>query len=242
MPRLVIENLNKSFCTGKTGPVCAVKNLNLTVADGECLVIVGPSGCGKTTTLRLIAGLETPDAGNISLDDISQNNVPPKDRNVAMVFQHHALFPHLTAYENMAFGLMLRKTPRAEIETRVREAAEILGLTALLKRKPENLSGGECQRVALGRALVRRPKIFLLDEPLSNLDAPMRQQLRGEIQKIRQLTAATMIYVTHDQSEALALADRLAIMRDGTLQQIATPAEILRNPANPFVTEFLGGR
>ncbi len=205
MPRLVIENLNKSFCTGKTGPVCAVKNLNLTVADGECLVIVGPSGCGKTTTLRLIAGLETPDAGNISLDDISQNNVPPKDRNVAMVFQHHALFPHLTAYENMAFGLMLRKTPRAEIETRVREAAEILGLTALLKRKPENLSGGECQRVAVVRALINRPKLLLADEPTGSLDHAAATNLGRLLLELNKEEGVALVLVTH----SLELAKRL---------------------------------
>lgn len=234
-----IENLSKNFSTGRAGTVSAVRDVSFTVADGECLVFIGPSGCGKTTTLRLIAGLETPDAGTISIDGVVQNNLAPKDRNIAMVFQHHALFPHLTACENIAFGLMLRKTPRAEIKTRVEEAAEILGLTTLLKRKPEALSGGECQRVALGRAMVRRPKILLLDEPLSNLDAPMRLQLRGEILKLRKHISATLIYVTHDQPEALALADHLAIMKHGTLQQIGTIAEIQKNPANPFIAEFL---
>jgi multiple sugar transport system ATP-binding protein len=214
--------------------------LHLTVQDHEFLVIVGPSGCGKTTTLRLIAGLETPDQGAILLDGASLAAVAPRDRDVAMVFQNHALLPHLTVFENLAFGLMLRRFPKEEIARRVRTAAEMLNLRPMLERKPPALSGGECQRVALGRAMVRQPKVFLFDEPLSNLDAPMRLQLRAEIAALRRRAGAVMIYVTHDQAEAMALADRVAVMKDGALQQTAAPMELYGHPANRFVAGFMG--
>lgn len=240
MARVAFENVGKDFAGPGQAQIGAVRDLNLTVADGELLVIVGPSGCGKTTTLRLLAGLETPDRGVIRLDGQSLEGVPPKDRDVAMMFQHHALLPHLTVFENMAFGLMLRKFPRAEINERVQKAATMLNLAALLERKPGQLSGGECQRAALGRALVRQPKVFLLDEPLSNLDAPMRLQLRAEIAAVRRRAGATMIYVTHDQAEAMALADRVAVMRNGSVQQAAPPLELYQRPANRFVAGFIG--
>ena len=240
MGRLVLENVTKTFSGPHRQKIGAVRELNLTVEDGGLLVIVGPSGCGKTTTLRLIAGLETPDGGSISLDGQPLAGVAPKDRDVAMVFQDHALFPHLTVFENVALGLRLRKFPRAEIAARVKAAAELLGLTALLERRPAGLSGGECQRAALGRALVRQPRVFLLDEPLSNLDAPLRLQLRGEIARLRRRLGATMIFVTHDQAEALALADAVAVMKDGAVQQLAGPREIYRRPASRFVAGFIG--
>jgi multiple sugar transport system ATP-binding protein len=240
MARVDFENVGKVFAGPQREQIGAVRDLTLSVADGELLVIVGPSGCGKTTTLRLLAGLEKPDRGTIRLDGRSLEGVPPKDRDVAMMFQNHALLPHLTVFANMAFGLTLRKVPRTEITVRVNNAAEMLNLTALLQRKPGELSGGECQRAALGRALVRQPKVFLLDEPLSNLDAPMRVQLRAEIAAVRRRARATMIYVTHDQAEALALADRVAVMKDGTLQQAAAPLEIYQKPANQFVAGFIG--
>jgi multiple sugar transport system ATP-binding protein len=240
MARLVLENVSKRFAGPQRENVGAVSRLNLAIEDYEFLVIVGPSGCGKTTTLRLIAGLETPDEGTISLDGKSLAGVPPRDRDVAMVFQNHALLPHLTVSENLAFGLVLRKFPKDEIAKRVREAAEMLNLTSMLTRKPPALSGGECQRVALGRALVRQPKVFLFDEPLSNLDAPMRLQLRTEIVAVRRRAGAMMLYVTHDQAEAMALADRVAVMRNGTLEQTAAPLELYRRPANRFVAGFMG--
>jgi multiple sugar transport system ATP-binding protein len=240
MVRLVLENVSKRFAGPRRENVGAVSRVHLAVQDQEFLVIVGPSGCGKTTTLRLIAGLETPDEGTIALDGTSLAGVPPRDRDVAMVFQNHALLPHLTVFENLAFGLMLRRFPKEEIARRVQSAAEMLKLGPLLERKPPALSGGECQRVALGRALVRQPKVFLFDEPLSNLDAPMRLQLRAEITALRRRAGAMMIYVTHDQAEAMALADRVAVMQDGTLQQTAAPMELYRRPANRFVAGFMG--
>jgi multiple sugar transport system ATP-binding protein len=240
MGRLALENVSKSFSGPRRQQIAAVRALSLKAEEGELLAIVGPSGCGKTTTLRLIAGLETPDAGNILLDGQPLAGLPPQDRDVAMVFQDHALFPHLTVFENMALGLTLRKFPRAETAARVMAAAEMLGLTALLERRPDGLSGGECQRAALGRALVRRPRVFLLDEPLSNLDAPLRLQLRGEIARLRLRLGATMIFVTHDQAEALALADAVAVMKDGAVQQLAPPREIYRRPASRFVAGFIG--
>ena len=212
MGRLVLENVTKTFCGPRGQKISAVRALNLTAEDRELLAIVGPSACGKTTTLRLIAGLETPDSGSILLDGQPLDGVAPQDRDVAMVFQDHALFPHLTVFENVALGLRLRKFPRAEIAIRVKAAAEMLGLTALLERRPAELSGGECQRAALGRALVRRPRVFLLDEPLSNLDAPLRLQLRGEIARLRRRLGATMVFVTHDQAEALALAEQNGVL------------------------------
>ena len=240
MARLVLENVSKRFAGPRRQNVGAVSKLDLTVEDGEFLVIVGPSGCGKTTTLRLIAGLETPDAGGIWLEGRPLAGVPPRDRDVAMVFQNHALLPHLTVFENLAFGLMLRRFPKEEIARRVRAAAEMLDLSAFLERKPPALSGGECQRVALGRALVRQPRVFLFDEPLSNLDAPMCLQLRAEIAAVHRRVGAMMIYVTHDQAEAMALADRVAVMKDGALQQVSAPLELYRRPANRFVAGFIG--
>jgi len=240
MARLVLENVSKRYAGPRRENVRAVSHLHLAVEDRECLVIVGPSGCGKTTTLRLIAGLETPDEGAIWLDGKPLAGVPPRDRDVAMVFQTHALLPHLTVFENLAFGLMLRHFPKAEIARRVRAAAETLNLAPFLERKPPALSGGECQRVALGRALVRQPQVFLFDEPLSNLDAPMRLLLRAEIAALRRRAGAMMIYVTHDQAEAMALADRVAVMKDGALQQTAAPLELYRRPANRFVAGFMG--
>jgi multiple sugar transport system ATP-binding protein len=240
MARLVLENVSKRFAGPRRENVGAVSRLHLAVQDHEFLVIVGPSGCGKTTTLRLIAGLETPDEGTISLDGKSLAGVLPRDRDVAMVFQNDALLPHLTVSENLAFGLMLRRFPKEEIARRVRAAADMLNLAPLLERKPPALSGGECQRVALGRALVRQPQVFLFDEPLSNLDAPMRLQLRAEIAAVRRRAGAMMLYVTHDQAEAMALADRVAVMKDGALEQTAAPLELYRRPANRFVAGFMG--
>jgi multiple sugar transport system ATP-binding protein len=237
---LLLENVSKCFAGPRRQNVGAVSKLNLTVGDGEFLVIVGPSGCGKTTTLRLIAGLETPEAGGIWLEGRPLAGVAPRDRDVAMVFQNHALLPHLTVFENLAFGLMLRRFPKEEIARRVRAAADTLDLSAFLERKPPALSGGECQRVALGRALVRQPRVFLFDEPLSNLDAPMRLQLRAQIAAIHRRVGAMMIYVTHDQAEAMALADRVAVMKDGALQQVSAPLELYRRPANRFVAGFIG--
>ncbi len=240
MARVVLENLTKCFKGPRRQSVDAVRNLSLTVADGELVVLVGPSGCGKTTTLRLIAGLEEITGGTISIDGRVVNDLPPKDRDLAMVFQHHALFPHMTARENMAFGLKLRHYSHGDIVRRLAEAAEVLGLADCLDREPESLSGGQRQRVALGRALVRQPKVFLFDEPLSNLDAQMRVQMRREIAQLHSRLAATMIYVTHDQVEALTLGDRVAVMRQGSLQQVAEPMDLYRSPANQFVAGFIG--
>jgi multiple sugar transport system ATP-binding protein len=240
MVGLVIENVSKCFVGPRRQNVGAVSKLNLAIQDGEFLVIVGPSGCGKTTTLRLIAGLEAPDTGNIHLNGKPLAGVAPRDRDVAMVFQNHALLPHLTAYENLAFGLVLRRFSKEEIARRVNSAAEVLELSALLDRKPPALSGGECQRVALGRALVRQPRVFLFDEPLSNLDAPMRLQLRSQIAAVHRRSGAMMIYVTHDQAEAMALADRVAVMKDGALQQVSAPLELYQRPASRFVAGFIG--
>ncbi|MHC4622682.1 MAG: ABC transporter ATP-binding protein, partial [Planctomycetota bacterium] len=211
MARVLLQNITKVF----NGNVAAVSNLNLTVADGCFMVIVGPSGCGKTTTLRLIAGLEKPTSGNIYIGDALVNSVPPRDRDVAMVFQNYALYPHMTVYQNMAFALKMRKFPRPRITQRVTEAAELLGIENLLHRKPVALSGGQRQRVALGRAIVRNPKAFLFDEPLSNLDAKLRAAMRTEIKALHQRLKATSVYVTHDQAEAMTLGDRLAVMCDG---------------------------
>ena len=240
MARVVLENLGKVYASSGSGAVQAVKDLSLTVEDGELLVLVGPSGCGKTTTLRLIAGLEEITSGTISIGGRKVNDVPAKDRDVAMVFQHHALYPHLTARENLAFGLKLRKHPCAEIEQRVAEAAEILGLADCLDRRPAALSGGQRQRVALGRALVRKPQVFLFDEPLSNLDAQLRAQMRREISRLHQRLSATIIHVTHDQVEAMTLGGRVAVMKDGKLQQAAGPMDLYRRPANLFVAGFVG--
>ncbi|HOE60233.1 MAG TPA: sn-glycerol-3-phosphate ABC transporter ATP-binding protein UgpC [Kiritimatiellia bacterium] len=218
----------------------AVDRFTLTIRDGEFLVLVGPSGCGKSTTLRMIAGLEEITSGTIHIGDRCVNAVPPKDRDVAMVFQNYALYPHMTVFENMAFGLRLRKFPRAEITARVQEAAGILGLDGLLRRLPKQLSGGQRQRVAVGRAIVRQPKVFLFDEPLSNLDAKMRVEMRGELRRLHRRLAATMVYVTHDQTEAMTMGDRIVVMRRGTIQQAASPMEVYRRPANRFVAGFIG--
>jgi ABC-type sugar transport system ATPase subunit len=238
MARVLLENISKNYAGPKRAVIRAVHGFSLDVADGECVVILGPSGCGKTTTLRLIAGLEDLDTGNISIDGRLMNGVEPHERDVAMVFQQPALYPHMTAYENMAFGLKLRKVPAAEIERRVRQAADMLGLSARLDHAPRELSGGERQRVSIGRALVREPKLFLFDEPLTHLDAPLRVQLRVEIARLQRSLRATTIYVTHDQAEARALADRIVVMNAGEIQQVGTPQQIADWPANEFVAGF----
>jgi multiple sugar transport system ATP-binding protein len=240
MARVVLENLTKVFPGPGGGPVRAVQGVSLAVEEKECLALVGPSGCGKTTLLRMIAGLEEPTSGTVAIDGQVVNDVAAKDRQVAMVFQHHALYPHLSAYENLAFGLRLRKCPPAEIERRVNAAAQALGLTGCLERRPRELSGGQHQRVALGRALVRQPKVFLLDEPLSNLDVPMRAQLRAEIARLQARLGTTAVYVTHDQAEAMMLGQRLAVMKEGVIQQVAEPGVVYRHPANLFVAGFIG--
>ncbi len=220
--------------------VVAVQEFNLEIADKEFIVLVGPSGCGKSTTLRMVAGLEEITEGELYIGDKLVNNVAPKDRDIAMVFQSYALYPHMTVYENLAFALKLRKLPKAEIDKKVREAAEILAITDYLKRKPKALSGGQRQRVAIGRAIVRDPQVMLMDEPLSNLDAKLRNQMRAEIIKLRERINTTFIYVTHDQTEAMTLGDRIVIMKDGYIQQIGTPQEVFNHPYNLFVAEFIG--
>ncbi len=220
--------------------VIAVQKFNLDIADKEFIVLVGPSGCGKSTTLRMVAGLEEISGGELYIDGKLMNDVAPKDRDIAMVFQSYALYPHMTVYENMAFPLKLRKVPKDEIDKRVREAAEILDITQYLERKPKALSGGQRQRVAIGRAIVREPKVLLMDEPLSNLDAKLRNQMRAEIIKLRQKINTTFMYVTHDQTEAMTLGDRIVIMKDGYIQQIGTPQEVFDHPANLFVAGFIG--
>ena len=220
--------------------VVAVQQFNLDIADKEFIVLVGPSGCGKSTTLRMVAGLEDISEGNLYIDDILMNDVAPKDRDIAMVFQSYALYPHMTVKENLAFPLKLKKMPQAEIDRKVNEAAEILGITEYLDRKPKALSGGQRQRVAIGRAIVREPKVLLMDEPLSNLDAKLRNQMRAEIIKLRKRINTTFIYVTHDQTEAMTLGDRIVIMKDGYIQQIGTPQEVFNHPWNLFVAGFIG--
>jgi len=222
------------------GGVQAVNDFNLDIDDKEFIVLVGPSGCGKTTTLRMVAGLEEISDGELYIGDRLMNDVAPKDRDIAMVFQNYALYPHMTVYDNMAFGLKLRKMPKAEIETRVNEAAKILGIDHLLNRKPKALSGGQRQRVALGRAIVREPKVFLMDEPLSNLDAKLRVQMRTEITKLHQRLDTTFIYVTHDQTEAMTMGTRIVVMRDGFIQQIDSPQNLYDWPQNLFVAGFIG--
>lgn len=240
MPRLVLEDLTKTFPTPEGKPFAAVDGITLTIADRELLALVGPSGSGKTTLLRLIAGLESPERGNISFERHNVTWHSPQDRDVALVFQSHALFPHFTAFENIAFGLKLRGTPADQIHTRVHETAELLGVVHCLDRRPAKLSGGERQRIALGRALIREPQVLLLDEPFANLDEPLRLQMRTELPLLRQRFATTIIFVTHDQEEALALGDRVAVIRKGALQQVGTPREIYDRPANRFVASFLG--
>jgi multiple sugar transport system ATP-binding protein len=222
------------------GDVLAVNDLNLAINDGEFLVLVGPSGCGKTTALRCVAGLESISDGKLLIGDRVVNDVAPKDRDIAMVFQSYALYPHMSVYDNLAFGLKLRKMPKADIENRVRSAAGILGLEPYLDRKPKALSGGQRQRVALGRAIVRDPQVFLMDEPLSNLDAKLRVETRAEILRLHQRLGATIVYVTHDQVEAMTMGDRIAVMKDGVLQQVGTPQELYDHPANRFVAGFIG--
>ncbi|MGH7048164.1 MAG: ABC transporter ATP-binding protein [Stellaceae bacterium] len=235
MAEVVLQNLNKNF-----DEVYAVKDVNLSIRDKEFMVLVGPSGCGKTTTLRMVAGLESISSGRILIDTKVINDLSPMDRDIAMVFQNYALYPHMSVYDNMAFGLKMRKLDRAEIGRRVQEAAEILGIEALLGRKPRQLSGGQRQRVALGRAIVRHPQVFLFDEPLSNLDAKLRVQMRVELKKLHDRLGTTAIYVTHDQVEAMTLGDRVVVMKDGLVQQVGGPLELYNEPANRFVAGFLG--
>ena len=222
------------------GDVTAVSDFNLEIEDKEFIILVGPSGCGKSTTLRMIAGLEEISKGELYIGDRLVNDVPPKDRDIAMVFQNYALYPHMTVYKNMAFGLELRKTPKDEIDKRVREAARVLDIEHLLDRKPKALSGGQRQRVALGRAMVRNPAVFLLDEPLSNLDAKLRTSMRTEIIKLHQKLGTTFIYVTHDQTEAMTMGDRIVVMKDGLIQQVDTPQNLYDYPCNMFVGGFIG--
>ena len=235
----VVEEKKANLQVTEKG-VVAVQQFNLDIADQEFIVLVGPSGCGKSTTLRMVAGLEEITEGELYIDGKLMNDVAPKDRDIAMVFQSYALYPHMTVYENMAFSLKLKKVPKDEIDRKVKEAAEILDITQYLNRKPKALSGGQRQRVAIGRAIVREPKVFLMDEPLSNLDAKLRNQMRAEIIKLRQKINTTFIYVTHDQTEAMTLGDRIVIMRDGFIQQIGTPQEVFDHPANLFVAGFIG--
>ncbi|MBV9469731.1 MAG: sn-glycerol-3-phosphate ABC transporter ATP-binding protein UgpC [Abitibacteriaceae bacterium] len=256
MAGVELRNLNKVFTDAQTKKeVHAVKNLNLEIRDGEFLVLVGPSGCGKTTALRMIAGLEEASSGEIRIGDRLVNDVPPRDRNIAMVFQNYALYPHMSVYDNLAFGLRLRMLPnffqqltkmdetrkiKGEIDQRIREAAELLDINALLDRKPKALSGGQRQRVALGRAIVRHPEVFLMDEPLSNLDAKLRVQTRAELIKLHRRLGVTTVYVTHDQVEAMTMGQRIVVMKDGILQQCDTPLKLYHTPANMFVAGFLG--
>lgn len=236
MAHVVLKNISKSYENNKF----AVKDVNIEIKDKEFVVLVGPSGCGKSTTLRMIAGLEEITDGDLFIDDQRVNDISPKNRDIAMVFQNYALYPHMTVYENMSFGLKLRKIPKDEIKTRVNEAAHILGLGGYLDRKPKALSGGERQRVAVGRAIVRKPKVFLFDEPLSNLDAKLRVQMRTEISKLHQKIKATMIYVTHDQTEAMTMGDKIVVMKDGFVQQIDSPLNLYNKPLNKFVAGFIG--
>ncbi len=236
MANVVLKGVTKIF----DGRVVAVKDMNLTVEDREFVVLVGPSGCGKSTLLRMVAGLEEVTEGEIYIGDRLVNDVPPKDRDIAMVFQNYALYPHMSVYENMAFGLRLRKYPKDEIDRRVREAADILGISELLDRRPKALSGGQRQRVAVGRAIVRKPKVFLFDEPLSNLDAKLRVQTRTEISKLHERLKATILYVTHDQVEAMTMGSRIVVMKDGVAHQVADPLTIYRKPVDQFVAGFIG--
>ncbi|RKX78943.1 MAG: glycerol-3-phosphate ABC transporter ATP-binding protein [Spirochaetes bacterium] len=236
MATVEMKNLTKIY----DGGVRAVENANITVNDQEFVVLVGPSGCGKTTTLRMVAGLEDITEGELYIDGELKNDVPPKDRDIAMVFQNYALYPHMSVYDNMAFGLKIRKFPKKDIEARVKEAAQILDIEELLDRKPKALSGGQRQRVAVGRAIVRKPKVFLFDEPLSNLDAKLRVQMRAEISALHHRLKATMIYVTHDQVEAMTMADKIVVMRNGIIQQIGDPLTLYNKPVNRFVAGFIG--
>ncbi|GAA6293396.1 sn-glycerol-3-phosphate ABC transporter ATP-binding protein UgpC [Enterocloster asparagiformis] len=236
MASLLLKNVTKKYPNG----FVAVKDFNLKIDDKEFIIFVGPSGCGKSTTLRMIAGLEDISSGELYIDDKLVNDVEPKDRDIAMVFQNYALYPHMSVYDNMAFGLKLRKTPKDEIDKKVHDAAKILDLDHLLDRKPKALSGGQRQRVAMGRAIVRNPKVFLMDEPLSNLDAKLRGQMRVEISKLHQRLETTIIYVTHDQTEAMTLGTRIVVMKDGVIQQVDTPRNLYDKPCNKFVAGFIG--
>ena len=236
MASISLKNIYKIY----PGDVTAVHDFNLEIEDKEFIILVGPSGCGKSTTLRMIAGLEEITKGELYIGDRLVNDVPPKDRDIAMVFQNYALYPHMTVYKNMAFGLQLRKTPKEEIQKKVEEAAKILDIEHLLNRKPKALSGGQRQRVALGRAMVRNPAVFLLDEPLSNLDAKLRTAMRSEITKLHRQLETTFIYVTHDQTEAMTMGDRIVVMKDGFIQQVDTPQNLYDNPVNLFVAGFIG--
>jgi multiple sugar transport system ATP-binding protein len=236
MATVEMKNLTKVY----PGNVRAVDNANITVQDQEFVILVGPSGCGKTTTLRMVAGLEDITEGELLIDDVLVNDIPPKDRDIAMVFQNYALYPHMNVYDNMAFGLKIRKYAKSEIDMRVKEAAQILDIEELLDRKPKALSGGQRQRVAVGRAIVRKPKVFLFDEPLSNLDAKLRVQMRAEISGLHTRLQATMIYVTHDQVEAMTMADKIVVMKGGIIQQIGSPLELYNEPVNRFVAGFIG--
>jgi multiple sugar transport system ATP-binding protein len=235
MAKIKLEQLTRKY-----GTVTAVDNVNLDINDDEFLVLVGPSGCGKTTTLRMVAGLEDISSGSVYIGDRRVNDVEPKDRDIAMVFQSYALYPHMSVYDNMAFGLKMRKVAPTEIERRIQEASSMLGIGHLLKRKPRELSGGQRQRVALGRAIVREPAVFLMDEPLSNLDAQVRANTRTELLRIHQRVKNTVMYVTHDQVEAMTMGDRIVVMKDGVVQQVASPKEIYGHPANKFVASFIG--
>jgi multiple sugar transport system ATP-binding protein len=236
MARVILQAVSKVY----PGGVEAVRDFNLDIRDGEFVVLVGPSGCGKSTTLRMIAGLEEITNGTITIGERVVNNIPPKDRDIAMVFQNYALYPHMTVRENLAFGLKLRRFPRKEIEARIQEAARILGLAELLDRRPKALSGGQRQRVAVGRAIVRKPAVFLFDEPLSNLDAKLRVQMRVEISRLHAQLGATMVYVTHDQVEAMTMGERIVVMKDGLMQQVADPITLYDTPSNRFVAGFIG--
>lgn len=236
MSTVLLKNISKIY----EGSTFAVNKVDIEIKDKEFVVLVGPSGCGKTTTLRMIAGLEDISEGDLFIDGQRVNDVSPKYRDIAMVFQNYALYPHMTVYENMAFGLKLRKIPKSEIKERVNEAASILGISDYLDRKPKALSGGQRQRVAVGRAIVRKPKVFLFDEPLSNLDAKLRVQMRTEISKLHKKLEATIIYVTHDQTEAMTMGDRIVVMKDGIVQQINTPLNLYNNPSNKFIAGFIG--
>ncbi|MBQ4647487.1 MAG: sn-glycerol-3-phosphate ABC transporter ATP-binding protein UgpC [Candidatus Gastranaerophilales bacterium] len=235
MAKVVLENISKSF-----GEKEILKNINLEIQDGEFVVLVGASGCGKSTLLRMVAGLENPSEGTIAIDDEIVNDVHPKDRNIAMVFQSYALYPHLNVYDNISLGLKVRKMAKCEIDRRIKRVAEILKLDEYLKRKPKELSGGQRQRVALARAIVREPKVFLMDEPLSNLDAKLRSEMRAEIKKLHQKLKTTFIYVTHDQTEALTMGDRIVVLNNGEVQQIDTPHNVYNHPKNTFVATFMG--
>lgn len=235
MAQVLLKNITKRY-----GNVTAVDNISLDIKDKEFIVLVGPSGCGKSTTLRMVAGLEEISDGTITIGDTVVNDVPPKDRDIAMVFQNYALYPHMDVYNNMAFGLKLRKFPKNEIDQRVKDAAKLLGIENLLDRKPKALSGGQRQRVAVGRAIVREPKVFLMDEPLSNLDAKLRVQMRAELSKLHNRLQTTIIYVTHDQTEAMTMGDRIVVMKDGVIQQVGAPLEIYNHPNNIFVAGFIG--